>query len=258
MTSLPKHRSVQGRRPSVGPTTARRSPSARRWPGAGFLPAWRPAARVIAPRERFRMYAEDEYFAQAGQISELARDGVSWPVDGSHFVDAGAGAGIRGFRLAAGAALVAGAGALGVVLVLNVLASSVHVRRKTALRTARANARIAAATSAITTARPTHLRSKGSTGRARRTRPAPVVNKGARHAHRSAFIQDGSNARSSRPAASRPLADRALPSTDVAAREPVSADGRGTGGDARGARTEVAASGNPASRRGKGEFGFER
>jgi hypothetical protein len=139
MTSLPQHRSVQGRRPSVGPTTARRRPSVRRRPGAGFLPAWRPAARVGAPKERFRVYAEDEYFAHGGQIAEVARDGSAWAVEGSVFsADVAAAEGAHGLRIAFGTVLIAGAGALGVVLALGVFASSTHVRRKTALRAARA------------------------------------------------------------------------------------------------------------------------
>src|ERR1700733_3949243 len=132
MRSLPQHRSVQGRRPSVGLTMARRRPSVRRRPGAGFLPAWRPAARVGASRERIRVYGEDEYFAQGGQMAEVAREGSGWPREGSVFsADAATAEEARGLRMAAGTVLIAGAGALGVVLALGALASSTHVRRKT-------------------------------------------------------------------------------------------------------------------------------
>lgn len=43
----PTHSPVHpGRRPSVERTTARRCPSTRKRPGAGFLPTWLPVARV--------------------------------------------------------------------------------------------------------------------------------------------------------------------------------------------------------------------
>lgn len=259
MTSLPQHRSVQGRRPSVGPTTARRRPSVRRRPGAGFLPAWRPAARVGAPRARFRVYAEDEYFAQGGQIAEAACDGSGWPVEGSVFsADVAAAEGAHGLRIAVGTVLIAGAGALGVVLALGVFASSTHVRRKTALRAARANARTAGPASAITAARTTHLRPKTISGRARRVRPATVVARHARPARRSASARSWSNARSSKAAASRSAAARALPSTDATVGEPTLPGGRGSSEGSHGHSTEIAASSNSPSRRGSGEFGFER
>ncbi len=260
MTSLPQHRSVQGRRPSVEPTTARRRPSVRRRPGAGFLPAWRPAARVGAHRARFRVYAEDEYFAHGGQIAEVARDGSGWPVERSVFsADVAAAEGAYGFRIAVGTVLIAGAGALGVVLALGAFASSSHVRRKTALRAARANARTAGAASAITAARTTHLRPKTISGRARRVRSATVVARHARPpARRRASTESWSKAPSSRAAASRSAAGRALPSTDVTVGEPTFSDGRGTAGNSHGHSAEVAASSNSSSRRGSGEFSFER
>ena len=265
MTSLPQHRSVQGRRPSVGPTTARRSPSVRRRPGAGFLPAWRPAARVSSPRERFRVYAEDEYFANGGQIFEGARDGSGWPVEGSAFsADVAAGEGGRGSRMAAGTVLLAGAGALGVVLALGTFASSTHVRRKAALRAARPTARTAGAISAITAARTTHLRPKTISGRARRVRPTTVVASHSRPARTSASARNWPDARASDAAASRSSAARVLPSTgvtpgiDVAAREPAIAGGRESGEGSPAHSTEIAASSDTSSRRGSGEFGFER
>jgi len=258
MRSLPQHRSVQGRRPSVGPTTARRHPSVRRRPGVGFLPAWRPAARVIASRERVRVYAEDEYFAQGGQIAETARGPSGWPIAGSVFsADTIVAEGAHGFRMAAATVLIAGAGALGVVLALGAFASSPHVRRKTALRAARANARTAGAASSITAARTTHLRPKAINGRARRVRSAAAGARRAQPARKSASARNWSNARSSNAAVSTSAAGRALPSTDVAA-EPAFPDGRGTAGGSHGHSTEIAASSNSAPRRGSGEFGFER
>lgn len=259
MRSLPQHRSVQGRRPSVGPTTARRHPPVRRRPGAGFLPAWRPAARVIASRERFRVYAEDEYFAQGGQIAEVARGQSDWPVEGSVFsADATAAGGVHGFRAAAATALITGAGALGVVLVLGAFASSSHVRRKTALRAARANARTAGAASAITAARITHLRPKTINGRSRRVRSATAATRHPRPARKSASGRNWSNTGSSKAVGSRSPAGRALPGTDVAVGEPSFPDARGTAGVPHGHGTEIAASSSSGSRRGPGEFGFER
>jgi hypothetical protein len=255
MTSLPQHRSVQGRRPSVGPTTARRCPSVRTRPGAGFLPAWRPAARVGPPRARFRVYAEDEYFAQGGQIAEVARDGSGWPVEGSVFSADVAAEGGHGLRIAVGTVLIAGAGALGVVLALGAFASSTHVRRKTALRAARANARTAGAASAITAARTTHLLPKTISGRARRVRPATVVARHARPARRSASARSWSNTRSSKAAAA---VGRALPGTDVTVGAPALPGGHGSSEGSHGHSTEIAASSNSSSRRGSGEFGFER
>lgn len=259
MTSLPQHRSVQGRRPSVGPTTARRRPSVRRRPGAGFLPAWRPAARVCAPRARFRVYAEDEYFAQGGQIAEAARDGSGWPMGGSVFsTDVAVAEGVHSLRIAVGAVLIAGAGALGVVLALGAFASSTHVRRKTALRAARANARTAGAASATTAARATHLRPKTISGRARRVRSATVVARHARPARRSASARSRPNARSSKVAASRSAAGPALPNPDATVDAPVFPGGRGSSEGSHGHLTEMAASSDSPSRRDSGEFGFER
>ena len=259
MRSLPQHRSVQGRRPSVGQTTARRRPPVRRRPGAGFLPAWRPAARVGAPRAGFRVYAEDEYFAHGGQIAEVARDGSGWPAEGSVFTaDVAAAEGAHGLRIAVGTVLIAGAGALGVVLALGAFASSSHVRRKTAARAARANAGTAGVTSAITAARSTHLRPKMISGRARRVRSATVVARHARPARRSASTRSWSNAPSSNADASRSAAGQTLPSADVTVGEPTSPDGRGSAGDVHGHSTEIAASSSSPSRRDSGEFGFER
>jgi hypothetical protein len=259
MRSLPQHRSVQGRRPSVGPTTARRRPSVRRRPGAGFIPARRPAARVGAPRARFRVYGEDEYFAQGGQVAELARDGSGWPAASSVFsADVAAAEGAHGLRIAVGTALIAGAGALGVVLALGAFATSTHVRRKTALRAARANARTAGAASAIAAARTTHLRPKTISGRARRVGPATVVARPTRPARRSASARSWSNARSSKAGPSRPAAGQVLASSEVTAGAPALPDARGSSEGSHGRSTEMAATSNSSSRRGSGEFGFER
>jgi hypothetical protein len=255
MRSLPQHRSVQGRRPSVGPTTARRRPSVRRRPGAGFLPAWRPAARVSASRERIRVYAEDEYFAHGGQMAEVARDGFdSAREDSVLSADVATAEEAHGLRMAAGALLIAGAGALGVVLTLGAFASSTHVRRKTALRVARANARTAGAASSIVAARGAYLHPSG----ARRVRPVTTPARRARRARRSASVRNRSNARLTNAAASRAAAGRALPGTDGTAGEPVFPDARGTTGGSHGPITGIAASSNSASHRGSGEFGFER
>jgi hypothetical protein len=258
MTSLSQHRSVQGRRPSVGPTTVRRRPSVRRRPGAGFLPAWRPAARVGASRARFRVYPEDEYFAQGGQIAEVARDGSGWPVEGSvFFADAAVAEGDRRLRIAVGTALIAGASALGVVLALGAFASSTHVRRKAALRAARANARTAGAASAVAAARTTHLRPKTISGRARRHRAATVVAGPARPARRSASVRSMSNARASK-AAARSAAGGALGSSDVTPSAPAVPGAGGSSEGLHARSTEIAAASNSPSRPGSGEFGFER
>ena len=257
MRSLPQHRPVPGRRPSVGPTTARRHPSVRRRPGAGFLPAWRPAARVGAPGARFQVYAEDEYFAQGGQIAEIARDGSGWPIRSSVFsADVAPDDGGRGLRIAVGAVLIAGAGELGVVLALGAFASSTHVRRKTALRAARANARTPRATSVITAQTQTsHLRPKTISGRTQRIRPLP-----ARHARsaRSSAPRSRSNARFSKPAASRSATARPLPSPDVAGSQSELPGGPTSSGGSSGHNTEMAAASNTPSRPVSGEFGFER
>jgi hypothetical protein len=259
MTSLPQNRSVQGRRPSVGPTRARRRPPVRRRPGAGFLPAWRPAARVRAPRARFRVYAEDEYFAQAGQITEVARAGSGWPAEGSVFSASDAGTeGAHGPRVAAGAMLVAGAGALGVVLVLGTFATSTHVRRKTALRAARASARTAGAALAITATRTAHLRPKATSRGARRARPATAVATHALPVRRSASARSRSNGRSSTTADSRSAAGHALPSATGTAGAPAFLTARGDAEGFHGPSAEMAASSDTRSRRRSGEFGFER
>lgn len=158
-TSPPPHRSVQqGRRPSVESTTARRCPSARRRPGAGFLPAWPPAARVMRrcrPKERFRVYPEDEFFARGEQIAKATTgDDAVGAASASAFPSSLVGVtAARGLRMAFGTGLVAGVGALGLVIVFHTLAPAAHVRRKAVLRAARANALAAAAATPRTSLR---------------------------------------------------------------------------------------------------------
>jgi hypothetical protein len=258
MTSLPQHRSVQGRRPSVGPTTARRRPSVRRRPGAGFLPAWRPAARVGTARAPFRVYAEDEYFALSGETADVAHDRSARPVESSVFsADAVAAGGARGSRIAAGALLVVGAGALGVALTLGAFATSTHIRRKSVLRAARANARTAGVAMAITATRTKRVSPKTISGRARRVRPATA---GARHAlpaGRSVSVRHRSNARSSKAAARGATADRALASNETTAGASALRSDPGSSEGPSGPRAEMASSGDKPTRPA-GEFGFER
>jgi hypothetical protein len=214
---------------------------------------------VSASRERIRVYTEDDYFAQGGQRAEVARDGLGWPRESSDFsANLATAEEAHGLRMAAGALLIAGAGALGVVLALGAFASSTHVRRKAALRAARANARTASVASAIVAARTTQLRPKAISG-ARRVRPTTVTARHTRPTRGRASVRNQSNARSTSAATSRAAAGRALPSTHVAAGEPGFPDARRTAGDPHGQSTEIAAaSSNSASRRGSGEFGFER
>jgi hypothetical protein len=258
MTSLPPHRSVQGRRPSVGPTTARRRPSVRRRPGAGFLPAWRPAARVGIPGGPFRVYAEDEYFALSGETADVARDRSARPVESSVFsADDVAAGGIHGSRIAAGTLLIAGVGALGVVLALCAFATSTHVRRKSALRAARANARTGGAAMALTATRTKRVLPKTISGRARRTRPAAGVARHALAAGRSVSARRRSNARSWKATTRGATADLALASNETTAGASVLPSGRGSSEGPYGPRTEIAASSDKPARPA-GEFGFER
>jgi len=257
MRSLPPHRSVQGRRPLVGPTTARRRPSVRRRPGAGSSPTWRPAARVGTPRTPFRVYAEDEYFALGAETGDVARDRSGRPVASSvSSADVVAAEGVHGSRIAAGTLLVAGVGALGVVLALGAFATSTHVRRKSALRAARANARTAGAAMAITATRTKRV-PKTINGRARRVRPATAVARHALAAGRSVSARRRSNARSSKATARGAAADRVLASNETTAGALTLASGHGSGAGPYGLRTEIAASGDRPARPA-GEFGFER
>ncbi len=259
MRSLPQHRPVQGRRPSVAPTTARRRPFARRRPGVGILPAWHPAARVGAPAERFRVYAEDEYFAQGEQIAELARDGSAWRRGGSALPPDGATAGgTRRFRVAVGTMLFAGTGALGLVLAFGVLGPSNHMRRKAALRAARANARAVAAASAIAEARTSPLRRKRISRRARPVRAAAVAASSARHGHGRAHVKDRPRTQRSAVVTSRSTADDVLSSARLAGSDATPSGDRGTGNYVLDHKAAVAVPSESTSRPAKGEFGFER
>ncbi len=257
-TSPPKHRSVrQGRRPSIGPTTERRRPFARRRPGAGFLPAWHPAARVprrSPPKERFRVYAEEEFFALEEHVAEPTRDGSERVAMNARPLDAPNAHYVHGARVAFGSLLVAGAGALGLVLVLN-LAPATNGRRKATLRVARASSTPAIPTPHVT---PAHfarrVRHAGVGGRARQRRAA-IAPADARRRQRTAPVR--------RPARV-PLESAAAPSSalvaqgqQVAAAERSRTSGGGNGGDGRPRLTARAASSDPA-RAGHGEFGFER
>lgn len=262
-TTPPKHRSVrQGRRLSIGPTTARRRPFARRRPGAGFLPAWHPAARVIrrSPvKERFRVYAEDEFFALGEHAFKATRDGSTQaavvadsPTDMNGWSlgvpDADS---VHGARIALGGLLVAGAGALGLVLALN-LASATHGRRKAALRV-RLNGAPAVATAHVAPVQiARQVRHGRASGRGRQRRAASAGTD-ARRRQRAPFR---------RPA--RASLENTAPSSAlvtqgrrVAVAEPVRTAGGVNGGDGRSQATIAAASSDPA-RAGHGEFGFER
>lgn len=132
-TFPPTHRSVhQGRRPSVAATTERRFPSARRRPGAGFLPARASAARVSSPGPRdgrFQIYGEDEFFSGV----EIGPDGVAPLLDAS-------GEPAVGLRAICCIAVAGVSLALILVVALNAVVPIGAVRRKTALRAARAQA----------------------------------------------------------------------------------------------------------------------
>lgn len=264
-TSHPPHRSVQqGRRPSVEPTTARRCPSARRRPGAGFLPAWPPAARVVRrcmAKERFRVYSEDEFFARGEQIAKaMGRDDAVGSASVPAFQSslAGAAVGARGLRMALGTGLVAGAGALGLAVVVYMLSPAAHVRRKAVLRAGRANALATAAAKP-----PAALRV------AQRARPRAV----RRQARRDHAATPGASASDRRAvqapirhtAMTRPVsavslspARRSSGSPRVVARGPSSPAGGSTDVDVRARPEVVAASNGSASPQGEGEFGFEQ
>lgn len=265
-TSPPKHRSVQqGRRPSIGPTTARRRPFARRRPGVGFPPAWHPAARVIRrspPKERFRVYAEDEFFALGERALEPTRDGSAQAVvvgDSPMGMNAWSPNApnaqyVHGARVAFGSLLVAGAGALGLVLALN-LASATHGRRKAALRVARANSTPAIATPHVT---PVHIarrvRHVGASGRARQRRAAIAPADARRRQGRAPVKRPARVPLNSAAAPSSALVTQAQ---RVAVAGPSRTGGRVNGDDGRPQVTASAASSDPA-RAAHGEFGFER
>lgn len=134
MRNPPTHRYVpKGRRPSVATTTERRSPSARRRPGVGFLPARLSAARVAGTksrREHFQVFSEDEFFSQGIPGDELLMRGPARPQ-----VPRPAPA----FGVRAVLAICSAGASLSLVLAiaLGVVAPARSVRRKTALRSTR-------------------------------------------------------------------------------------------------------------------------
>jgi len=261
--SPPKHRSVrQGRRPSIGPTTARRRPFARRRPGAGFLPAWHPVARVTrhcVPKERFRVYAEDEFFALGEYVGELTRDGSARAaaVCGS-LTDAGGGPfGARSARVASATVLFLGTGALGLVLALYVFASASHGRRKVLLRVARANTTSAAATPPVAPVRAVRrMHRVGINGRVRRRRAA-IAPAGAHRARETASVSRRAAVRPG-SAIATPSSAPVVPGSRVAGAEPSRPSSRIRGREGRAQATALAVSDGSTSRPGHGEFGFER
>jgi hypothetical protein len=134
-------RSVQGRRPSVSPTTVRRSRSARRRPGAGPLPSWRPAARVLKRStsvEHFRIYSEEEFFAATEQTP--AECDPSDPAAGSAQLVGHAVSGRtprRSLRTALACVSLLGAiGALPALILASLSATAGHRARRGVLRAA--------------------------------------------------------------------------------------------------------------------------
>jgi hypothetical protein len=193
-TSPPTHRSVpQGHRPSVEPTTERRRPSARRRPGAGLLPPWRPAARV--PDEfdglrrsdkHFRIYSEEEFFAREDLGVSIAPPGIALcaPTETP-------GGGAR--RAICAVALIGATGAVGSVIALHVIASFVHPRRRGLPRTAHAEVgRFGARAYA----------SSGSAGRRPRPRRFARAKRSSPSVH--ARLRGGSRRSNSGPSAAAP------------------------------------------------------
>jgi hypothetical protein len=261
MKSPPSHRSVrQGRRPSVESTTARRCPSARRRPGAGFLPAWPPVARVrLASKERFRVYSEDEYFARSERIPELTRDGSARrPIASEVLAQVDDLPEAGGARLARGVVAVVGIGALAFGLAFHLLASTAQVRRRALLRAARPGTSAGAAPAGAR--RPSvHARQQArprSTNQ-RRARPRPSS---ASDVCRDRLPSSRATVRS---AAARDRGARAPRAREVGGSPQVpTAPARQAGGaSSQGAvarDVELAASSGSAARGEEGEFGFER
>jgi hypothetical protein len=171
------------------------------------------------------VYSEDEFFARGEQIAKATtRDHAVGAASASAFPASlvGVTAGARGLRMAFGTGLVAGVGALGLVIVFHALSPAEHVRRKAVLRAARANALAAAAATP-----PTSLRV------GRRARPRTVH----RHVRRSRAATSGVSV-SPRRAGHAPIRDTAM-TRPASAAVPPSPARRGAG-------------------EGEGEFGFEQ
>jgi hypothetical protein len=156
-----------GRRQSIERTTARRFPSARKRPEAGYLPtlaSGRPRARMLlsgdpamtllrrAPREVYRVYSEEEFFAvgeDALLAGSAASAGLSEPA-------VSVGAGDRRLRRLAGAAALAGAvGAVGATLAVTDSRPAGGAASRTVTDTdPLLSARARVSTSAVASARP--------------------------------------------------------------------------------------------------------
>jgi hypothetical protein len=133
-------RSVQGRRPLVSPTTVRRSRSARRRPGAGPLPSWRPAARVLkrgSSIEHFHVLSEEEFFTAIEHTpGDCELDG---PAGGHQLVAEAAGSHLPRRNSRAGLvclSLLGVAGALAALILASLSASVGHRSRRGVLRAA--------------------------------------------------------------------------------------------------------------------------
>jgi hypothetical protein len=257
-TSPPTHRSVrQGSRPLVASTTARRSPSARMRPGAGFLPAWPPAARVLTKRgraERFRVYGEDEFFAEAGLTAcamENALEGATNLADGAVGCD-GRTTGVSARRC--GFVLVGTVGAVGLVLVVHTLTPARQVRRKVALRPVHARARELGLDSSagfargVPRARPRQGRSKHA------VRSVPLVGPAGRQVALSRLDEHARASAEARTSHSPPaFAPLTGPHAHSDAPAPTSeSPGR------RDVRVEATTGRPSVSSDNQGEFGFER
>lgn len=239
----------------VASTTARRSPSARMRPGAGFLPAWPPAARVLTKRrraERFRVYGEDEFFAEAGLSAcamENALEGATSLADGAASCD-GRTTGVSARRC--GFVLVGTVGTVALVLVVHTLTPARQVRRKVALRPVHARAREVGLDSSrgsargVPRARPRQRRSKHV------VRFVPLVGYAGRPAALSRLDEHArasaeARTRHSPPAFASPLGPHAhsdAPTSESAGRRDV--------------RVEATAGRRSVSSDDQGEFGFER
>jgi hypothetical protein len=251
------HRSVrQGRRPSVSPTTARRRPSARRRPGAGFLPTWRPAARVASVRrtkEFFRVYAEDEFFAEgAPTVAAEARRGVDSASARSESCDQDVSSAPARGGVLAGLALLGAAGALVTVLTMDLLASAGQGGRRAASRSARADAgRVSGmhpVARALVTSRP-RPRATRTSAAAPIARPVATKRHQRRAAARVAELARPQQAQARRAPSSAPA---------VARGEGRPSDSPAPSTDEGGPRSSATASVVPRASDSHVEFGFER
>lgn len=133
--SPPTHRYVpKGRRPSVATTMERRLPSARRRPGAGFLPARPSVARVAARTARpepFQVFSEEEFFSlEACGGESVAGDALGLSVDSGGTRRTGVGAVLGIATLGVALSLV-------LAIVLTAIVPARGGKRKASLRAAR-------------------------------------------------------------------------------------------------------------------------